>query len=523
MASVELGLGLGDLLGQFVDTKLGPIESLVVLVLIVVAWYYFKYRLPAGKEFSGTSRTARASASEYHIWRAGLLAGGKASEIYASLLTRALSALDRFYGDGERPANGPSATFTGPSLDRSLIIGLVYPIITVVAVWYSTGISGPVEQTLGFPDRIDYPLGRLVNAASIVLFFAICFWPIVPSVSNRKLSLAVIGVQFVAFLILFAGTWIVADNGGLALIFAIYSFALMGVAPISGAVLLSMAVPFVVVLGSIISQRNSPESLYVFLAFGCFSVTVTLFLGIYTRAKLQLKGLIVFCMLYLIAFPILVFWLPRWINLSAPQNWMLLVFCGALPIINALFDWFSLGITRFLLRRGQGKTGFQPVLYAALDLYAAVVMLALVMLASLGYVQVMNAAAGQTIVDVDGLLNTLRTDPANPTVWWVYVTIFTTMVPSLVNLFLGGLAIVRGLPSVTLWIANTLLPVDPRDLTLNTRFMATAALTFQASIAGIGALGVAWIGWWIVSTGMGLIGLGLLPMAEALNDFIKSF
>jgi hypothetical protein len=154
---------------------------------------------------------------------------------------------------------------------------------------------------------------------------------------------------------------------------------------------------------------------------------------------------------------------------------------------------------------------------------AAVVMLAAVMLASLGFVQLMNAAAGFVIVDVDALLTTLRTDPGSPTVWWIYVTIFTTMVPSLVNLFLGGLAIVRGLPGLTPWIARTLLPEDPRALTLHTRFVASAALTGQAAVAGAGALLVGWCGWWIVSTGMSLIGFGLLPMAEALNAFIKTF
>ena len=54
---------------------------------------------------------------------------------------------------------------------------------------------------------------------------------------------------------------------------------------------------------------------------------------------------------------------------TAASNWRdlgpLIVFFGLLTCVNAPFDWLSLGLTRFLLRRGLSKRNWwAPILYA---------------------------------------------------------------------------------------------------------------------------------------------------------------
>ncbi len=542
MAKIELGLGLGDLLGQLVDAQLGVAESTLGLILLAIGYYYFSYRMPTGREFGGGTVTARATKSEYEKWRASLLAGGRASDIYASLLARALDWLDRFYGDGNRPSGAGYATLTGPSLDRSLAIALVYPIVTLIIVWYITGISGPLEQALGMPNLVADPLRRLLSGASLIGVVGACWWSLSSPVGQRlvmwhlMMRWTVGGVAMLGALhsaIAFAGSEAVVVTLAVAVAFA---FVILSAGSV--AIALAVAVAFAVSAAvGVASAGEFPDTEAAARALAIASIDSGLAAGAVAVAfasaaafllyRLLTQALLIwllplFCLALLVLIVGAVHWMPQWIDMSQRPNWTLLVFLGALPIINALFDWFSLGITRFLLRRGQGKTGLQPVLYAALDLLTAAIMLAGVMLVSLAYVQLMNIAAGFVIVDVDALLKTLRTDPGNPTVWWIYATIFTTMIPSLVNLFLGGLAIVRGVPRLTPWIAKTLLPEDPRALTLHTRFLASAALTGQAAVAGFGALVVGWCGWWIVSSGLTLIGLGLLPMAETINALIKT-
>jgi hypothetical protein len=54
----------------------------------------------------------------------------------------------------------------------------------------------------------------------------------------------------------------------------------------------------------------------------------------------------------------------------------LLLFLGLITLLNAPFDWFSLGLTRALLRRGLELGGWWPYALALLDASLAVIIIA---------------------------------------------------------------------------------------------------------------------------------------------------
>jgi hypothetical protein len=121
-----------------------------------------------------------------------------------------------------------------------------------------------------------------------------------------------------------------------------------------------------------------------------------------------------------------------------------------LTLVNAPFDWFSLGLTRALLRRGLERRGWWPYAYAVFDAAAAVAVIAVLAVAMLLSVQWVDDAAikagGDTTLDLPGLLDGIHDHPGRPEYFWVYATLFSTMIPSVVNLAIGGCSLLRGAP-----------------------------------------------------------------------------
>ena len=78
----------------------------------------------------------------------------------------------------------------------------------------------------------------------------------------------------------------------------------------------------------------------------------------------------------------------------------MLLFFGLLTLVNAPFDWASLGLTRALLRRGLERGGWWPLWYALIDAAAAAVIIAALTVAMVVFVQAFDdlaaLAAGDT-------------------------------------------------------------------------------------------------------------------------------
>jgi hypothetical protein len=106
-----------------------------------------------------------------------------------------------------------------------------------------------------------------------------------------------------------------------------------------------------------------------------------------------------------------------------------LVVLGVIPALSAPFVWCAVGITRGLLRRTGMAAG------VVLSLISGVALALSVMVVLVVGVQAFNFAVGSSvsgpIIDVAGFVKTARRNPSDLGMWWVYVVLTLTLIPTL--------------------------------------------------------------------------------------------
>jgi len=111
----------------------------------------------------------------------------------------------------------------------------------------------------------------------------------------------------------------------------------------------------------------------------------------------------------------------------------MLLFLGLLTLLNAPFDWVSLGLTRALLRRGLELGGWWPYVLALVDAGLAVLIITALALTMVIGVQVFDALAvhggGKAILGLDALFDGVAAHPTAPEYWWLYALLLSTMIP----------------------------------------------------------------------------------------------
>ena len=110
------------------------------------------------------------------------------------------------------------------------------------------------------------------------------------------------------------------------------------------------------------------------------------------------------------------------------------------------------------------------------------------------------------ILPLDALFDGVATSPGAPEFWWVYAMLLSTMIPSLLNLMIGGASLLRGVP----WLTNALLramPAEraPRSFDRTWIALLLTSQVFLGGLLGIAAQGVLvyvliglalpWFGW----------------------------
>jgi ABC-type multidrug transport system fused ATPase/permease subunit len=146
--------------------------------------------------------------------------------------------------------------------------------------------------------------------------------------------------------------------------------------------------------------------------------------------------------LFFVGMVLLTAWLA--VDISTGDSrlvWVVLVFMAMLPLLNAFCDWLSIGVTRSLLATTLQQKGRGAVWRSGLDLLLAVLSLGLLSLAATAFLQALNllaaAGGGGEVFDLDGLIFKLRHQPWDRELWWVYFTLFSTLLPTFVHGFVG--------------------------------------------------------------------------------------
>lgn len=195
---------------------------------------------------------------------------------------------------------------------------------------------------------------------------------------------------------------------------------------------------------------------------------------------------------------------------------MFLVLLLLIPLLNLPLDWASLGLTRALLRRGCEAGARSPLLLGLVDFIAGLVLLLL--LAALLVVGLQLAdwvylkASGRILLDVPGRLRAIGADPGAPVHYWIYLTLFSTVIPSVVNTVVGMSSLVtwswRGRRE---WLLATIPTINNPDKLPRTKFDILTLLGVQASIGTFTALAALY----------GVFELGRFLLPDALPGFLR--
>jgi hypothetical protein len=371
-------------------------------------------------------------------------------------LTRFLDAVDHFFRDAGKAdqtlfphafgLKAPAPLWTAPAFDRCLSLALMYPIAVIFIIWGVSGHVGPAEAALGLKSILAPWLRALfvglIGVSTIVLWRAGLTNSTKAGVAT---SIAIPAISFALGLnntIMFVGLGVATGVG-----FVTSERA-------DGVLALSIVVACAVASGVGIALSHVLLGITVAL----FLLTVAILVVIVLKAIATENAMTGFFLsLHLFAMIIICFgtatWLPHYKNAWSTSGPVLL-FVALLTLINAPFDWASLGLTRALLRRGLELGGWWPYLLALSDALAAAFIIALLAITMVIGVQTFDhlaehsGGADARVLHLGDLFDGIAAQPSAPEYWWVYALLLSTMIPSLLNLMIGGASLLRGIPGL---------------------------------------------------------------------------
>ena len=494
---------LGALYGSAIKDLIWVVTCGAALIVAFVFLHYFE-TLGAGAEPAGSGVRERFDKERRRL--ADYL---DADDSYAARLKTFLGWIDYFFDGNSQPTqraytlSEPAHAWSASAYDRCLLLALVYPILAIIFCWTVAGHVGPVESALGL--RGDAAWEQRLIAFVSLLFLPITYWKFFRASGSYRV------VWGIAFLVAFASAvaFAFAVTGAFAVIFAstgAFAFALA----VTGAVAVTIAIAFAVT--------------------GAFAFAVAVAVS-YLSSKARERGWQgVFLVIYTAIMFGLCFAAAR--SFSAPEKaifiqWMvakpLLLFLGLFTLVNAPFDWLSLGLTRLLLRYGIQKGGWWPYVLAVIDAVVASALITLLAVAMAWSNDLFNCLAEQgggeearVLPPAAFYLGMLEKDPWSPEFWWVYATLFSTMIPSVINLFIAGFSFLRTLP----WSRNFVLANMREDETMPVvaRLVSASILTAQVALAWPLAIAAQlFLTYVVLWQFMPNIGLGILHLTEKLS------
>jgi hypothetical protein len=553
-----------------------PLALVLAVACFALPLVYSRYFIMLGASDAPPGSRDRKG---YDDLRENLATGGAAVRLYSRWLTAFLDRVDRFFGDAgmEDRTLFPHAfglrtlapLWTAPALDRCFLLALIYPFVTILIMWAASGHVGPAEEAMAIlPNLSGWKRGIIITAAALTAFamwwytqttgksvmliglttaiglpdfalppdsprsffalLAVCTFGAAgavarscgPRAAARSAALNVAGAVLIVFAAIEGIRHLVGASGyGGAMIVAVSA---TGVATGRGAVAVAVALAVGVV---------SPGIGELFI--GAIAVAIASIVASVNTLAIRNQWEGVFLLVLLVV--MVVACLASASFLSATLRWDVggpVLLFGLLTMLNAPFDWASLGLTRALLRRGLELKGWWPFLLALADALCAAVIVALLALTMVIGVQTFNALTVHNGHDpilrvvfdtnLEHILNRptplllgIAFHPAAPEYWWVYALLLSTMIPSLINLVIGGTALMRAVPGLSSALLHR-LPATGGVPTYDRAWIA-AVLTVQAALGAILGVAVqALVAWGLIFYAMPAAGLGLLDLARGL-------
>jgi len=357
--------------------------------------------------------------------------GTTLERLYGGAVDGFLRWIDRRAGDDylERAmAGGKWTSPWSPGLyDFTLLLAVAYPFIFLFVGWTVNGIPPPGLEVLV---RLE-PNGmiRAIAAAGVSLIGVLSVKLIRSSGWHRViylvLAVAVTGLvaRIAAFSLFVASVAVLASvgaatvgfSGASVVAFAIsmtFAFAGVGVGAFAGGVVLGITVTWI--FGRLEKNRQKNAFLVTHgLGFLVASLAVLAFVDIGDKPRSMLQ---------------------------------LLLFLALLPLANAPLDWASLGLTRWLLRLGRVKgTAFWEAAMSVVDVFGALVIMVVLAGVTAAVVSLANTVGPGPVLPLGPLFEGLRNNPADAPNLWIYLMLFSTLLPTAVHLTAALAALVVAL------------------------------------------------------------------------------
>lgn len=268
--------------------------------------------------------------------------------------------------------------------------------------------------------------------------------------------------QWIGFAILLAASF--------ALVFGFVAGGLLGSAAVVAVAFGGARAVTIFALGSIAAIISMAGEVSIAGVFGAIAVVgfAGITTGIILVKRFSFESFLPVLTIVLIVFsffaPLVLGALPNW-NLGGPN----VLFFGVFTLVNAPFDWLTLGVSRLLLRAGLVPGRYilmmpRPLFFGLLDFLfalAIIVALAVITALTLQFYGALELAGGapQASVPLAPILADLA-DPVKryePTNAWIYFMLFSTLVPSLVNLVCACFAFLRGFAPINQWAWSRML------------------------------------------------------------------
>lgn len=424
----------------------GPWAAVATILLVGLASLVFWHRAAIKKGKGGALDRRLADIHDRNGWRAA----------YKAKLRAGLDWLDGTLG---------AHPWSTGAYDWCLRLALIYPIASLYMFWVITG-----RNTSGIPRLLPEDVSDLGRVIVLLVLPA--------STALYVKGMRTVGLRGVA---IFAGTSAAAGAVAVVVV-AAFALALALVLALAVAVAVANTVTGVGVLAAAAAAFTASASAGVVgatslsvlakaiaypVAFASASTGTRLIYFVYKSASSHgwLRLFYLLHWLALVAVLVATLWWTAGQDLTAQKIASiasLIVFLGLLPLVNVVFDWLSLGATRFFLRRA--KQSPFPLANTILDFVvglALIVPLALAITATLQAVNLITAAGGatQAWVDVPHILATIRQNPTDVAVWWIYVTLFSTLLPTLAHFVIASGSLVTVEWS---WLSGRLLELLTR-------------------------------------------------------------
>ncbi|WP_316015693.1 hypothetical protein [Roseobacter sp. HKCCA0434] len=499
------------------DVPYTPVIVVLLMIVAIIVWQH-------GEIASHLKDPQERAETADLLWRERGAGGAEGrthfQDRYHRRLGKALRLIDRWFTDPRvldpnsphfRPRTSAARAWSEVLLDRCLLLAVAYPILSLLAAWIAGGAAVLGSAEFMPPGSL---VERLVFAGLILNALWWWFQNILPAgltwePARQAGSIGPIGAVWLRMVgsllpisiltLLYAGTVAgpVAAAGAFAVAFAVaIAIGVGAAAPGAAAVALT-----VTSAGAVIGAASVASA----VALAAISA------GALDWANRKRRFVPTIWVAYLMAVALAVAAGLTLISAAAELEFLVL-FLAILPLINGLYDYASLGLTRWTLYRGHDSG--RHMRWAAIDLFGA---LGLFVLLTLTLVAVLHGAdriAADGLLDMGDLLRDIRAAPGDYP--WLWFVLLSTLLPTLAHLLLAAYALGEGLPP----------PRAARHLAQEIRlirgehtrhyrpvmFWLTVWRTLGISLA-LGALGLlGWLGWLI-----------LPPVADAMRVAVELF